>query len=301
MRLVLLAAVVVLGLVSWQVVGVFSAKARVTRAATGLVAAPDIEDAQMFAQRLSADLLEQGITVDDLVVTLSATEPYALDDERGTARAVSARLTGRKRILFGVWSLPVSALVQVRGAVPDGPTHQRSQWPAESQPLALKQLIPKDAPAPVENEPTITPGTWTSSSRDGAVTVSSSETSTGCSVRCEARGEVVWTESSPCRVTRQHLRFVSDDCERVIAFDAAAFGSKSWQTRPVAVVLTRSRLAFEVSAVTVIRDVEVVRRRHGWLRGFSDVEGEGPQWRADGSAVVFTTVEGQQHEISSKR
>jgi hypothetical protein len=97
-------------------------------------------------------------------------------------------------------------------------------------------------------------------------------------------------------VRKRHLRFVSDDCERVVAFDTASFPMR-WQTHRVAFVLDRAQLAWAVAAVTVVSSDALVRGSQGWLRGFSAIGGAGPDFRAHAKAIVFTTVEGKQHEI----
>jgi hypothetical protein len=65
----------------------------------------------------------------------------------------------------------------------------------------------------------------------------------------------------------------------------------------VAFVLDRAQLAWAVAAVTVVSNDALVRTSEGWLRGFSSIIGAGPDFRAEAKAIVFTTVEGKQHEI----
>ncbi len=139
---------------------------------------------------------------------------------------------------------------------------------------------------------------WSTANRDGSVTLYNTELSTGCELRCEGKDGVVrWSEKGTCTIPKAHLRFVSDDCERVVTIDPMPLSTRMWQTLPVARVFARSKLEYEVAAITVVSDADKIRHLHGWLRGLSDVAGEGPSYSADGKAVVFVTAEGKQHEL----
>ncbi|MCU0699122.1 MAG: hypothetical protein MUC96_21665 [Myxococcaceae bacterium] len=279
------------GVAGWQALLVAQAPRAVEKLVQELANAPDAPEADVFAQRLTEALAREGVAPAGLVVTASHAE--AVPD--GTRRSISVKLDGRRRLLVG--SADVKAFVQVLGVVPDDVKVAASHFPSDAERLPLKPLVPGRALVAFADVVEEKDTAWSSTTRDGAFTVTSAEYSKGCELRCESKtGELKWSDKGPCQVRKQHLRFVSDDCERVVAFDTASFPSR-WQAHRVAYVLDRAQLAWAVAAVTVVSSDARVRSSRGWLRGFSAIGGPGPDFRADAKAIVFTTVEGQQHEI----
>ncbi|MDX2010293.1 MAG: hypothetical protein SFW67_08890 [Myxococcaceae bacterium] len=280
------------GLGGWQWLVAAQAPRTVEKLVHDLANAPDAPDADVFAQRLKEALAREGVTPEGpVVVTASQTE--AVPD--GNRRSISVRLEGRKRLVVG--SAGVKAFVQVLGVVPDDVKVAASHFPSDADRLPLKPLVPGRALVAFADVVEEKDTAWSSTTRDGAFTVTSAEFSKGCELRCESKtGELKWSDKGPCQVRKRHLRFVSDDCERVVAFDTASFPSR-WQTHRVVYVLDRAQLAWAVAAVTVVSSDAPVRTSEGWLRGFSSIGGAGPDFRADAKAIVFTTVEGKQHEI----
>jgi len=98
-------------------------------------------------------------------------------------------------------------------------------------------------------------------------------------------------------VRRTHLRFVSGDCERLLAIDSSTILAKHWENTVVATVMRRAETDYEINAVTVIGNIDKVRASHGWLKGLSDVSGTPPGYGPDGGTVELVTVDGRAHSV----
>jgi hypothetical protein len=296
MRWVILFGVLaVFGLVGSQVIawrGVAREVSRVTERLGGLA---ELSTAAAFSERLSRELADEGLlATGPITVTMSASAPSGESE----VRSVSVRVEGVRRLVFGLFAPRVVAEVKVRGVLPAGSRTVGSHFPADRPRLVMAPLGPGLSPPVIPDEVVEAADTaWSVATRDERRVVSSIAVSRGCELRCETKaGARLWTDIGPCRLMTWHRKFVSDDCERVVGFDPRSFPAR-WQTHPVAVVTDRAQLAWEVGALTVVRDVNQVRNNHGWLQGLSDVPGDGPTYRDDGQAVVFVTVEGQRHEV----
>jgi len=130
---------VVAGTASWPFFAVRSMPPKLEAAAQRAASRFSVTDASSFADAFRTELKALGLTVDPegLVVTLSAAEAIGEGPEAGIERSVSAQLAAHRKGLFGAFSVPVYTTVQVRGVVKGGVFHHSSQWPAESQRLAL--------------------------------------------------------------------------------------------------------------------------------------------------------------------
>ncbi len=259
-----------------------------------------VTEASTFADVLTGELQALGLTVDPdgLVVTMSAAEAIGEGSDAGIERSISAQIAAHLPTLFGAFSLPVRTTVQVRGVVKGGAFHHSSQWPPESRHLALLPLTSGREAMIGELPPSDSEFVWSTASANSTVSVISIEAKGGCELRCEqSDGGVRWSSVSPCKVKRAHLRFVSSDCERMLAMDPSPILAKFWETAVVATVMRRADVAYEINAVTVIGDIEKVRAAHGWLKGLSDVSGTPPAYGPDGGTVDFVTVDGRVHSI----
>ncbi|MDP3501979.1 MAG: hypothetical protein Q8S33_16700 [Myxococcales bacterium] len=292
--------VVIAGVVSWPFVAIRSMPAKLEAAASRTGTRFSVTDASSFAEVFGAELTALGLTVDPegLVVTMSAAEPIGDGAQAGIERSVTAQVAARRPALFGAFSVPVVTTVKVRGVVQGGAFHHSSQWPPESARLAL--LPSSSGKEAVVGEPPSSESqfVWSVASADSAVSVISLEAKGGCELRCEqSDGGVKWAAMAPCKVKRTHLRFVSGDCERLLAMDSSTITAKFWENTVVATVFRRAETDYEINAVTVIGNIDKVRASHGWLRGLSDVSGPQPAYGPDGGTVDFVTVDGRTHSI----
>ena len=292
--------IVVVGAIGWPFVTARLMPAKLEAAAARVAMRFSVTDASSFAEEFGVELKAVGLTLDPegLVVTMSAAEAIGEGAQAGIERSVTAQVASRRAGLFGAFSVPIVATVKVRGVVEGGAFHHSSQWPPESQRLGL--LPSSSGRVTVVGEPRLSESqfAWSTTSADSAVSVISLEVRGGCELRCEQPdGGVKWSSVTPCKVKRTHLRFVSGDCERLLAMDASTLSGKYWENTVVATVLRRAETDYEINAVTVIGNIDKVRASHGWLKGLSDVPGPLPAYGADGGTVDFVTVEGRAHSI----
>jgi hypothetical protein len=291
---------VVAGAVSWPFVAIRSMPAKLEAAASRAALRFSVTDASSFAEVFGAELAALGLTVDPegLVVTMSAAEAIGEGAQAGIERSVTAQLAARRSALFGAFSVPVVTTVKVRGVVQGGAFHHSSQWPPESPRLALLPSSSGKEAVVGEPPPSESQFVWSVASADSAVSVISLEAKGGCELRCEqSDGGVKWAAIARCTVKRTHLRFVSGDCERLLAMDSSTITAKHWENTVVATVFRRAETDYEINAVTVIGNIDKVRASHGWLRGLSDVSGPQPAYGPDGGTVDFVTVDGRTHSI----
>lgn len=298
-----LAAVGVLlvaGAVSWPFLALRSMPKKIEAAAERAGSRFSVTSASNFADMLGGELEALGLTVDPdgLVVTMSAAEAVGEGSDASIERSISAQVAAHRPMLFGAFSIPFRTTVQVRGVVKGGVFHPSSQWPPESRRLALLPSTSGRQAVVGELPPSDSEFVWSTPSADATVSVISIEAKGGCELRCEqSDGGVKWSSVSACKVKRAHLRFVSADCERMLAIDSSTILSKFWETTVVATVMHHADVAYEINAVTVIGDIGKVRAAHGWLKGLSDVSGTPPAYGPDGGTVDFVTVDGRAHSI----
>lgn len=298
--LALVGVLLVVGAIGWPLLALRSMPKKIEAAAERAGSRFSVTNASTFADVLGVELAALGLTIDPdgLVVTMSAAEAIGEGANAGIERSISAQVAAHRPTLFGAFSVPVRTTVQVRGVVNGGVFHPSSQWPAESRRLPLlpstsgREAVVGELPA------TDSEFVWSTPSADATVRVVSVETKGGCELRCEqADAGVRWSSVSACKVKRTHLRFVSSDCERMLAIDSSTILSKFWETAVVGTVMHHADVAYEINAVTVIGDIEKVRAAHGWLKGLFDVSGIPPAYGPDGGTVDFVTVDGRAHSI----
>ncbi|MBE2249775.1 MAG: hypothetical protein IAE78_09520 [Myxococcus sp.] len=293
--------VVLLGaMVAWPFVAVKSVPARLEAAAVKVAERFSVADAERFAEAYAAELKLLGVVEEPggLTVTMSRADPTGDGAFAGIERSVSVKVACRRPALMGLFSLPVKTTLQVRGVVVGGTYHASSQWPAGSEPLPL--LAHTSGRAAVVAEPPLPERqfVWSTASADSTVSIISVEAKGGCELRCEqADGGVKWSSVSPCRVRRSDLRFVSRDCERMVAIDPSPITARYWENTVVATVFKGPQVAYEINAVTLVTDIAKVRASHGWLRGLSDFKGAPPAYGPDGGTVEFGTADGRTHSV----
>lgn len=281
-------------LAGWQVLALATAPRVVESTIKQLAADETLVDASSFATAAARQVNERGVT-GAWIVTMSSSSPVTPGEETPVRRSVAVHFEGAVPLLFGLVKRPVSVSVTTSADLLRPALHDASHWPDDSEPLDLGPLLPGQRGP---RQFMLKESSWATPSRNGEVVLHSTEVSKGCEVRCEKKdGSVLWAETAPCQMPKEHLRFVSDDCERVVTIDPAPITATLWQALPVARVFARSKLEYEVAAVTLFSDGALMKRSRGWLRGHSEVAGEGPTYRDDGQAVVLVTVEGKRQEL----
>jgi len=146
---------------------------------------------------------------------------------------------------------------------------------------------------------------WSTVSQDGTAVLSQSADATGkCRRWCNGapNGSELWNAEG-CIGEKIDLRFVGNDCEKVIVLHQlpkTTASSANWPQVEVAHVYTRGKLDYAVVAGGAVRNFRQIRSAGTtfyWLAGALGVPGERPRYAPDGSAVLFTTVDGTAQSI----
>ncbi|MBL8919536.1 MAG: hypothetical protein JNJ54_11785 [Myxococcaceae bacterium] len=278
---------------AWQVLAVVAAPRVVESSIRQLAADETLVEARDFAMAGSRLVSARGLS-GRWIVTMSSSVRVTPGEET-LRRSVAVHFDGAVDVLFGLSQRPVTVSLAMSADLQRPVPHDASHWPEHAEPLDLGPLLPGQRGP---RQFMLKESSWATPSHSGAVVLHSTEVSKGCEVRCEKKdGSVLWSETAPCQMPKEHLRFVSEDCERIVTIDPAPINANLWQTLPIARVFTRSKLEYEVAAVTLVSDGALMKRSRGWLRGHSEVSGDGPTYRDDGEAVVLVTVEGKRHEL----
>lgn len=140
---------------------------------------------------------------------------------------------------------------------------------------------------------------WTTVSEDGLAELRQSGEGVGCYVSCSREGKEVWS-AARCLAESRDLRFVSNDCERVVVLHPQAPALSRWQLVELGHVYNRAEVDYVLKAGGLFKDErELVRTGRSllWLRGVMGVEGRAPHYSVTGRNVEVETVDGQQHTI----
>jgi hypothetical protein len=143
---------------------------------------------------------------------------------------------------------------------------------------------------------------WTAVSPDNQVALIQTGDLRGqCTARCSRThaGQELWT-ASKCFGKRIDLRFISNDCERVVVIHQLPRAAGIPQTTVVGQVFRRDKLDYTINAGATVRDWKKVRSAGTsfyWLAGVLGVPGTAPGYAADGSAVELETIDGKKHSI----
>lgn len=176
------------------------------------------------------------------------------------------------------------------------PLYLRGQWRAggstagargEAQPAQEPEAAPAALPV------------WTTTSEDGLAELSQSGERVDCRVSCSREGREVWS-ALYCMAESRDLRFVSNDCERVVVLHPRPPALSRWQLVELGHVYHRAEVEYVLKAGGLFREErELVRSGRSllWLRGVMGVEGSAPHYSVTGRNVEVETVDGQQHSI----
>ncbi|OJH42757.1 hypothetical protein [Cystobacter ferrugineus] len=162
----------------------------------------------------------------------------------------------------------------------------------------------KDTAAPAEEKPELS---WTALSADGRAEVRQTRSlgGKGCTASSTVstpfeRTEVMWKWDT-CVATREQLKFVSPDGQRVIVLDALpGLVGQEWRGLELVTLYEQGlRLKF-LRAQTAVRTPEVRREPFSglaWVKGTAGLPGTPPKYTDDGGAIEFETVDGQMFRL----
>ncbi len=143
--------------------------------------------------------------------------------------------------------------------------------------------------------------TWNSFSQDGHATLVQNSTGSTCQVECSVNDKRVWFQDG-CLGEVKDVRFVSNDCERVVVIFPVPLRGSGWQRQTVASVFDRSRKAWDVAAGTVVKDSRRALIAQCWASGLcGDASAPAPRYAPDGTAVEFTSIDGVPNRIPLTR
>jgi len=111
--------------------------------------------------------------------------------------------------------------------------------------------------------------------------------------------QMVW-RAEKCFGTRIDLRFVSNDCEKVVVIHQLPKASGIPQQTVVGEVFHRDKRKYTINAGATVKDWSKVRSggtTFYWLAGTLGMPGPPPRYSADGQAVELETVDGAKHSI----
>jgi hypothetical protein len=185
----------------------------------------------------------------------------------------------------------------------EGPAPPPPPPPPKEEPAPAPAPPPAPPPAPGEEiESTKQELNWTAVSPDNQVALTQTGDLRGkCVVECVRTHskEQLW-RADKCLGTRIDLRFISNDCEKVVVIHQLPKASGIPQQTAVGEVFRRDKRQYVINAGATIKDWSKVRgggTTFYWLAGVLGMPGTAPHYTADGQAVELWTVDGKQHSI----
>jgi len=143
---------------------------------------------------------------------------------------------------------------------------------------------------------------WTTVSPDDQVALIQTGDLRGrCVAECSkthAKQQLWRTEK--CFGTKLDLRFISNDCEKVVVIHQLPKASGIPQQTAVGEVFHRDKREYAINAGATVKDWSRVRSAGStfyWVAGTLGMPGTPPRYSADGQAVELTTVDGTKHSI----
>ena len=188
----------------------------------------------------------------------------------------------------------------------EGPAPPKGPPPPPAEPAAT---APPPAPAATE----LPPGTesadstkqdlnWTAVSPDNEVALIQTGDLRGkCVAECSRTHskQQLW-RAEKCLGTRLDLRFVSNDCEKVVVIHQLPKASGIPQQTVVGEVFRRDKRQYTINAGATVKDWSKVRgggTTFYWVAGTLGLPGTAPHYSKDGQTVELETVDGQKHSI----
>ena len=172
---------------------------------------------------------------------------------------------------------------------------------AKPSPTAATAEVPAAAkPEEAEVPQEVRDLQWNAVSEDTkAVVQQSADRSFRCTATCLVGEEERWTSSS-CLGKRIDLRFVSNDCEKLVVLHQLPKVTGDRRAAEVAHIYKRGVLEYAVNAGGVVPDEKKLRSAGTtfyWLAGALGIPGTAPHYAAGGSGVEFDTVDGRHQTI----
>ena len=177
---------------------------------------------------------------------------------------------------------------------------KESETPLEAAVLEPDSGTQSEEPEEEELPQEIRDLQWTTVSNDSKGVVNHvADRNFRCTVTCTVGEEERWSMTT-CLGKRLDLRFVSNDCDKLVILHQLPKVLGSWSAAEVAHIYKRGVLEYAVQAGGVVRDEKKLRSAGTtfyWLAGVLGIPGVAPRYAADGSAVEFDTVDGKQQSI----
>jgi hypothetical protein len=143
--------------------------------------------------------------------------------------------------------------------------------------------------------------TWETPSRDSKIYLRQKRQPDGfCHLECvRVPDQKLWTGTG-CIGKWLDLRFISDDCERIIVLHPYPKAATHDRATPVVHVFQRETQVEELLAGGIVQNWSKVRTSGSqiyWLAGALDMPGSAPHYSDDGAAVELDTLDGTHHRI----
>jgi len=176
----------------------------------------------------------------------------------------------------------------------------------ERAPEPPKISIPEAEPAPeAPADDAYRDLRWTAVSENGTAVLAQTPDAAGkCRRVCTGAGNAAVWSADGCIGKRIDLRFVSNDCEKVVVIHQlpeVSADSRQWPQAEVVHVYKRGDKDYAVPAGGAVRDWKRVRSAGTtfyWLAGALGQPGTAPRYSAGGTAVEFDTVDGNHNSVS---
>jgi hypothetical protein len=167
-------------------------------------------------------------------------------------------------------------------------------------PLAL--TFPQFAFAAAD-QATIEDLNWSTVSPDASVELKqTAKTKDVCELNCTAQAgkKQLWS-TDLCFATKNHLRFISNDCEKIVLLDPLPqrIGA-NWRGAQVAFLYRRTEVEKTASAGSMVKDATKIRelaKHFYWLGGVLGVPGNSAKYREDGTGVDLESIDGKPKTI----
>jgi hypothetical protein len=160
---------------------------------------------------------------------------------------------------------------------------------------------PEPAPG-TESDSKKTELSWTAVSPDDqAALIQTGDLRGQCVAECSKGhgAEKLW-RAEKCFGTKLDLRFISNDCEKVVVLHQLPRSAGIPQQTVVGEVFQRDKRKYTINAGATVKDWSKVRSGGNtfyWVAGTLGMPGTAPHYSADGQAVELETVDGKKHSI----
>jgi hypothetical protein len=198
-------------------------------------------------------------------------------------------------------ALPLS-LVLITACSKGAPAQLPPPPPAEATAPPAATPAPAAAPPAEETESTKVDLNWTAVSPDDQVAlVQTGDLRGACVAECSKTHakQQLW-RADKCFGTRLDLRFISNDCEKVVVLHQLPKAAGIPQQTVVGEVFRRDKRQYTINAGATVKDWSKVRSggtTFYWAAGTLGMPGAPPRYSADGQAVELTAVDGTKHSI----